>query len=224
MLVVDRIILNDSEGEHLKTRYDHIQPETCYLTDLEACEKRIAQYVKAEVVRREEQASMLNSELRQFDPCNLNWSIYAFHVYQLPLGFTLSHPMQSVYRRVYDSNGQFLDESMCAEYLGDNDGDGDNWRELDINRFYGRPKEKIRFKPGDWVEYCDLSQSGQYVGVVSNTGGMEVDWQYKVYQRYDESPYLLISDYSDDSYCVIDDTDGGILISTLATCSLSISR
>ena len=197
-LVIDRLKTDEGKHDFPETRYGHVDAEVYYFPDLQSCENQIAECVKFEAERRHTLEPMqYREQIKGIH--DVDWNIYAFHVYQLPLCCKLQNYKQSVYERVYDKNGKFLDESLCANEIG---GD-DDWIDKEINRYYGRPSEKIRFKPGDMVEY------GRYVGVVASTKGMDINFNHELHERLSNSQLLTFPDYSDDSYLIIDDKEGG---------------
>ena len=195
MLIVDQLTVHDEPVEFPNVHFQHRDVTPVYYPDLESCERLIEEYVMLEKSRLESQRPRPD----WIEDEELNCSVYAFHVYQLPIGVMLNHVKESVYHRVYDKNGVLLDESMCAEIMDSND----TWEELQLDHYFGRPADKIRFKPGDLVEFDSC------VGVVGNTRSMDIDFQWQLHQKVADEIFPFYSDYSDDSYYVVTDKEGG---------------
>lgn len=114
---------------------------------------------------------------------------YCFQINQVPVGC----PAENGASWLYDSSGRLIDYSITT-WTGD---------DLSV-AFFGRPKERNRFKRGDIVEVM----SGDEVKLSLLTeNAPSVDWCWDVYQRClndgEESiPYFL--DASDDCCYLID--------------------
>lgn len=105
------------------------------------------------------------------------------------------------YRRLYDSNGIYLEESVSSYY------------ETDLNKgcgvFRGRISESLRFTEGDIVEVRNENQVE--LGIVTNRV-MTIDRCWEIWKK-DSDRYLL--DSSDDQYTIYWDKENHSHISPL---------
>ncbi len=69
-------------------------------------------------------------------------NIYCYYLLECPFGVEM-WDKQYVSCRVYDKDGCLIERSLCADLLNG---------EYECERFFGRPVEMRRFKPGDIVE------------------------------------------------------------------------
>lgn len=109
--------------------------------------------------------------MRQMLENNSLWpfDIYCFYIHEIPGGQMIHSYDESLNTRLYNPEGMLVDERPYPAYTYG------SW-------FKGRPKEKLRFKPGDVVEYRDML-----------TLVITVPREH----------YDINLDNSDDSYCLI---------------------
>ena len=109
--------------------------------------------------------------MRQMLENNSLWpfDIYCFYIHEIPGGQMIHSYDESLNTRLYNPEGMLVDERPYPAYTYG------SW-------FKGRPKEKLRFKPGDVVEYRDIL-----------TLVITVPREH----------YDINLDNSDDSYCLI---------------------
>lgn len=83
--------------------------------------------------------------------------IYCIHIYELPFGKDV---ISDLCKRewVFDCKGNLLEQSVCSSMMEDLD--------KPEGHFWGRPKDSIRFKPGDIVEVHDKGNGVVRLGVV----------------------------------------------------------
>lgn len=83
--------------------------------------------------------------------------IYSIHIYELPFGKDV---ISDLCKRewVFDCKGNLLEQSVCSSLLEDLD--------KPEGHFWGRPKDSIRFKPGDIVEVHDMDNMEVRLAVV----------------------------------------------------------
>lgn len=84
-------------------------------------------------------------------------SIFCIHVYELPFGKDV---ISDLCKRewVFDGECNFINQSVCSSLLEDLD--------TQEGYFWGRPKESIRFRPGDIVEVHDREKDSVSLAVV----------------------------------------------------------
>lgn len=99
--------------------------------------------------------------------------VYCIHIYELPFGKDVIY---TCCKRewVFDSKGALIEQSVCSSLTEDLDK-----RE---GHFWGRPKDSIKFKPGDIVEVHDIDNMEVRLAIiVSLCNDIESCW--KEYQK-----------------------------------------
>lgn len=83
--------------------------------------------------------------------------VYCIHIYELPFGKDV---ISDLCKREwgFDGNCSIINQSVCSSLLEDLD--------TPEGHFWGRPKETIRFKPGDIVEVHDRKKDSVRLAVV----------------------------------------------------------
>ncbi len=116
--------------------------------------------------------------------------IYCSWITQLPCDTAANGEIGAEW--LYDQNGELVDYSITQGFFG----------KAEDFAFFGRPKNRQRFKEGDIVEV--VNRKGIRLAVLVNTiPDVERCWNiYKNCQEKDSIPYFL--DFSDDSATVID--------------------
>lgn len=95
--------------------------------------------------------------------------IYSIHIYELPFGKDV---ISDLCKRewVFDCEGNLLEQSVCSSLMEDLD--------KPEGHFWGRPKDSIRFKPGDIVEVHDKENGVVRLGVVvSLHNDIDICWR-----------------------------------------------
>lgn len=95
--------------------------------------------------------------------------IYCIHIYELPFGKDV---ISDLCKRewVFDRKGNLLEQSVCSSLMEDLD--------KPEGHFWGRPKNSIRFKPGDIVEVHDKENGVVRLGVVvSLHNDIDICWR-----------------------------------------------
>lgn len=135
-------------------------------------------------------------------------SIFCIHVYELPFGKDV---ISDLCKRewVFDGECNFINQSVCSSLLEDLD--------TQEGHFWGRPKESIRFRPGDIVEVHDREKGVVRLAVVvSLHNDIETCWSYYqdtvklceiegLHTEDADKNYSLYA--SDDCYGVVDGLD-----------------
>ncbi len=98
--------------------------------------------------------------------------IYCIHVYELPFGKDV---ISDLCKRewVFDCKGNLLEQSVCSTLMEDLD--------KPEGHFWGRPKNSIRFKPGDIVEVHDKENGVVRLAVVVSLHN-DIDTCWRDYQ------------------------------------------
>lgn len=122
--------------------------------------------------------------------------IYCFQILQLPLGVECQ---EEDYSRLwlFDKNGCMIDRSYASS-IG---------RNGLYPIFRGRPKDKIRFKPGDIIEFLCGKGTVRIGVVLYQPQDYETLWSRITKHRPESEikPETQYLDYSDDIYLVIDE-------------------
>ncbi len=106
------------------------------------------------------------------------------------------------YEWVYDAKGRLIDNSQASMYHHDR------------GKFYGRPADKIRFKPGDLVEWFDGDDTVTLGVVVGVPPTIDYCWE-RMKRVFEDKNFanvlnkeeVYIYDFTDDSYTVVDTPD-----------------
>lgn len=133
--------------------------------------------------------------------------IHSIRIYELPFGKNVNH---TCCKRewVFDSDGTLKEQSVCSLLTEDLD--------TPEGHFWGRPKDSIRFKPGDIVEVLDMDNMEVRLAIVlSLPNDIESCWEeyLKVIEsckregigeeNADDNYWLYACD---DCYCIVYDS------------------
>lgn len=118
--------------------------------------------------------------------------IYCIYIYELPFGKDV---ISDLCKRewVFDGEGKLLEQSVCSSLMEDLD--------KPEGHFWGRPKDSIRFKPGDIVEVHDKENGVVRLAIVlAQCNDIESCWSE--YQKVIESCKAegLSDEYADNNY------------------------
>jgi hypothetical protein len=113
---------------------------------------------------------------------------YSYHIAEYLLDFQTS--CDPLTRRIYDKDANLIDECLLSEYFND---------ELKLScNFRGRPKPKIRFKSGDFVECQWFDHEEVALGIIQATV-----WSTEDYDSRCSDVGELRMDHTDDCYTVL---------------------
>lgn len=126
--------------------------------------------------------------------------VYRFIISEMPLESIDAGAIRHEW--VYDAQGRLIDHSRASMYNPDH------------GKFYGRPHEKIRFKPGELVEWFDGDETVTLGVVVGFPSTIEHCWERmkcvledKRFANVENKEDAYIYDFTDDCYTVIDTPD-----------------
>ena len=170
-----------------------------YATDAEIDMERCGSYsvVKAGETRFRSKAEA-EEALRNY---GMNGKrVYRFIVSEIPEDSPSDGGIR--YEWIYDACGKLIDNSYASMH------------HYDREKFYGRPKDKIRFKPGDLVEWFDGCDSVTLGVVAGLPPSIDQCWERmrcvltdRRFEKLSDKEDGYILDFTDDSYVVIDTPD-----------------
>lgn len=180
------IVYTDADGEEsVATEFGVICREIIYLPSLKDAE---------DLMRNPDFATVA-------DP----FRIYRFLLKELPMRQVL-YRGEYLSARMYDVYGHLIEETVCSDFHGD-------WHQP-AGRYMGRNPERIRFKPGDIVEYYDGCEKVSFGVVVSTPIDMERCRQIMMnvmenprFSNISDPSKAYFLDATDDCYTVITSPD-----------------
>lgn len=127
-------------------------------------------------------------------------NVYRFIISEIPMTGLANGEIRNEW--VYDGKGRLIDNSLASMH------------HYDHGKFYGRPYERIRFKPGDLVEWFDGDDTVTLGVVVGLPPTIEHCWE-RMKQVFEDKHFAdvpnkeeaYIYDFTDDCYTVIDTPD-----------------